>query len=200
PPAPAPPAAAPPAPAPPAAAPPAPAPPAPAPPGSAPEAAGATPEARAGSGDADAAYRAAAALLDDAGMPGLTRGLPALARLCLAVANRAPAPADPALDWGPYAPWARPLVMLARGDREAARAALDAAPDPPHDLLLEANWCLLAQAALQLGDTRRIRQAREALAPAAKELAGAGSGLLTAGPVSAHLQQLDAALGGDASG
>lgn len=144
--------------------------------------------------DADAAYRAASAQLDDAGMPGLTRGLPALAQLCLRVARRAAAPTDPGLDWGPYAPWTRPLVLLAEGDADAAAAALRAAPDPPPDLLLEATWCLTAQAAIALGDRSRCEQARGALAPAAAELAGAGSGLVTAGPVAAHLAELDAAI------
>lgn len=157
----------------------------------------------AATGDADAAeaaYRAAFRALDGAGMPGLTRGLPALALLCLAVARGEPAPTDPQLDWGPYEAWAMPLVLLARGERDAARAALRAAPDPPHDLLLEASWCLIGQAALQLGDRERMRQARRALAPAVGELAGGGSGLLTAGPVAAHLHALDAALGGAALG
>lgn len=144
--------------------------------------------------DADAAYRAAAAQLDDAGMPGLAWGLPALALLCRRVARRAPAPTDPGLDWGPYAPWTRPLLLLAEGDADAAGAALRAAPDPPPDLLLEATWCLLGQAAIALGDRTRCEQARAALTPAAAELAGAGSGLLTAGPVAAHLAELDAAI------
>lgn len=144
--------------------------------------------------DADAAYRAAAARLDDAGMPGLTRGLPALALLCRRVARREPAPTEPGLDWGPYAPWTRPLVLVAEGDTDAAAAALRAAPDPPPDLLLEATWCLLAQAAIAVGDRARCEQARTALTPAAAELAGAGSGLLTAGSVAAHLAQLDAAI------
>ncbi|MBB4663459.1 DNA-binding SARP family transcriptional activator [Conexibacter arvalis] len=144
--------------------------------------------------DADAAYRAAAAQLTDAGMPGLTRGLPALALLCLRIARREPAPTDRTLDWGPYAQWARPLVLLADGDANGAAVALRAAPDPPPDLLMEAIWCLLAQAALALGDHDRCKRARAALAPAAAEIAGAGSGLLTAGPVATHLADLDAAL------
>ncbi|ADB50590.1 AfsR/SARP family transcriptional regulator [Conexibacter woesei] len=143
---------------------------------------------------AEAAYRAAAAQLDGAGMPGLARGLPALALLCLRVSRREPAPTDPSLDWGPYTPWARPLVLLADGDADAAAGALRAAPEPPPDLLLEATWCLIAQAALALGDRARCERTRTALAPAASELAGAGSGFLTAGPVADHLAELDAAL------
>ncbi|MFC5855836.1 hypothetical protein ACFPZI_29900 [Streptomyces chlorus] len=40
-----------------------------------------------------------------------------------------------------------------------------------------------------------MRRAHTALNPAAGELAGAGSGLLTLGPVSEHLADLAAALG-----
>jgi len=41
-----------------------------------------------------------------------------------------------------------------------------------------------------------MARARAALAPAAQEWAGAGSGLLTTGPVADYLRQLDAAPGG----
>ncbi|NED50303.1 hypothetical protein G3I24_05205, partial [Micromonospora aurantiaca] len=51
------------------------------------------------------------------------------------------------------------------------------------------------RAAVALGDRDAMLRARSALAPAVGELAGAGSGLLTAGPVAAHLDRLDAALG-----
>lgn len=142
--------------------------------------------------EAEAAYRDAATRLDGAGMPGLERGLLPLALLCLRVERGRPAPTDPELDWGPYAPWARPLVLLARDRRAEAAAALRTVPEPPHDLLLEALWCLTGRAAIALGDRETMARARTALAPAAAELAGAGSGLLTLGPVSRHL----AALGG----
>ncbi|GIH97066.1 BTAD domain-containing putative transcriptional regulator [Planobispora siamensis] len=97
--------------------------------------------------------------------------------------------------WGPYEPWARPLVLLTGGRRDRAAAALRRTPEPPAGLLMEALWCLTARAALALGDRPAMRRARTALAPAAAELAGAGSGLLTVGPVCDHLDALDAALG-----
>ncbi|PNG93619.1 hypothetical protein SMF913_29084 [Streptomyces malaysiensis] len=140
--------------------------------------------------EAEAAYRDAATRLDDAGMPGLERGLLPLALLCLRVERGRPAPTDPDLDWGPYAPWARPLVLLARDRRAEAAAALRTVPEPPRDLLLEALWCLTGRAAIALGDRETMARARTALAPAAAELAGAGSGLLTLGPVSRHLADL----------
>lgn len=142
---------------------------------------------------AEAAYGAAAASLDGAGMPGLERGLPALAPLCVRVQRGLPAPAAER-DWGPYEPWARPLVLLAQARGDEAAAALRAAPTPPRDLLQEALWCLHARAAIALGDRAAIERAHDALAPAHAELAGAGSGLLTLGPVSAQLGALAAAL------
>jgi DNA-binding SARP family transcriptional activator len=137
--------------------------------------------------EAEAAYRHAAAQLDGAGMPGLEHGLLPLARLCLRVLRGLPAPTDESADWGPYQPWARPLVLLAQGRPAEAAAALRVVPDPPRDLLFEALWCLTARAAVAVGDTRTLERARGELAPAAGELAGAGSGLLTLGPVSQYL-------------
>jgi hypothetical protein len=147
--------------------------------------------------DADtaaAAYRAAAARLRGSGMPGVETGLEALAVLCLRISHgEPPAPDDPA-DWGPYGPWARPLLLAANGDRDEATAALHRAPKPPHDHLQEALWTLTARAAIDLDDLRALRRAREALAPAEHELAGAASGMLTAGPVDRHLTDLDTAI------
>ncbi|WP_413807811.1 BTAD domain-containing putative transcriptional regulator [Streptomyces sp. OE57] len=157
---------------------------------------------RANEGDAEAvveaaveaAYRDAAARLDGAGMPGLERGLLPLALLCLRVERGRPAPTDADLDWGPYAPWARPLVLLAQDRRGEAAAALRNVPVPPRDLLLETLWCLTGRAAIAVGDRETIARAHAALTPAAAELAGAGSGLLTLGPVSRHLTDLAEAL------
>ncbi|RJL36078.1 AfsR/SARP family transcriptional regulator [Bailinhaonella thermotolerans] len=144
-------------------------------------------------GRAEAAYREAAGLLDGAGMPGLERGLPPLALLCARVRRGLPveprdlgtAGGEP--DFGPYEPWARPLLLLAGDRRAEAAEALREIPDPPADLLMEAMWALVARAAALLGDREAARRARDALAPAAGELAGAGSGLLTLGPVAAYL-------------
>lgn len=157
--------------------------------------------------EAEAAYREAAVRLDGAGMPGLERGLLPLALLCLRVqdghrtpANAGePAPAiagagDESTDWGPYEPWARPLVLLSRGRRDEAAEALRRLPDPPRDLLQEALWCLAGRAAIALGDREAMERAHAELVPAEGELAGAGSGLLTLGPVARHLDALASAL------
>ncbi|MGI8778903.1 MAG: BTAD domain-containing putative transcriptional regulator, partial [Solirubrobacteraceae bacterium] len=109
--------------------------------------------------DVEAAYRAAAARLDGAGMPGLAHGLPALARLSLGVRHGLPARTDEDTDWGPYEPWARPLVLLAQQRRQEAAAALRAVPEPPRDLLFEALWCLAAEAAVAVGDRRTMERA-----------------------------------------
>lgn len=144
---------------------------------------------------AEAAYRDAAAQLGGAGMPGVERGILPLALLCLRVWHAHPAAFDDHTDWGPYAPWARPLVLLAHDRPAAAAAALRQTPNPPRDLLFEALWCLTGQAAITLGDRTMMNRAHSELTPAAKELAGAGSGMLTIGPVSRHLNDLAAALG-----
>ncbi|MEV8428749.1 BTAD domain-containing putative transcriptional regulator [Streptomyces chartreusis] len=143
---------------------------------------------RAPATEVEAAYRDAAALLDGAGMPGLAHGLLPLALLCLRLRRTLPLDFDDHTDWGPYAPWARPLLLLDRGRRSEAAEALHATPEPPRDLLQEALWCLTGQAAVALGDRRTMARAHAALTPAANELAGAGSGLLTLGPVAGYLE------------
>jgi hypothetical protein len=140
------------------------------------------------------AYQLAALQLDGAGMPGLEHGLLPLALLCLRLRNGQPAQTDEHVEWGPYEPWARPLVLLARDRPNEARAALSSLPDPPRDLLFEALWCLAARAALAVGDRHTMERALAELTPAAAELAGAGSGLLTLGPVARHLDDLAVAL------
>lgn len=149
---------------------------------------------------AEDAYRAAAARLDGAGMPGVERGLLPLALFCLGRADgSAPAAvaaegADPAADWGPYRSWVEPLLLLRAGRRAEALSALRAAPEPPADLLYEALCCLQAAAAVELGDRDVLVELRARLLPAAGELAGAGSGLLTAGPVDRYLAAVTTAL------
>jgi hypothetical protein len=140
---------------------------------------------QASAAEVEAAYRDAAARLDGAGMPGLEGGLLPLA--LLAAGNVRP---DEDLDWGPYEPWVRPLALLAQDRRTDAAAALRKVPEPPRDLLYEAMWCLIAQAAIALDDQDAMRRAYQELAPAAGELAGAGSGLLTLGPVSDYLRKV----------
>ncbi|GAB3979176.1 hypothetical protein [Plantactinospora veratri] len=150
--------------------------------------------AGASTAQAEAAYRAAAAQLAGSGMPGVERGLLPLALLCLRVWHGRPADADERTDWGPYAHWARPLVLLARDRPAEAAVALRRTPEPPQDLLFEALWCLTGQAAIELGDRAVLERAHAELAPAAAELAGAGSGMLTVGPVAQHLERLGTAL------
>ncbi|RJK94918.1 AfsR/SARP family transcriptional regulator [Vallicoccus soli] len=144
-------------------------------------------------GEVERAYAGAVARLDGSGMPGLAAGLPALARLALALREGRPAPADERA-WGPYEPWALPLVLAGAGDGAAARRALERVPDPPPDLLLEAMWCLVARASAACGSRAAARRARAALTPAAGELAGAGSGLVSLGTVAEHLALLDRVL------
>ncbi len=141
------------------------------------------------------AYRSAAALLDGAGMPGVQRGLLPLALLGLRLQHRQPAAVDDGIEWGPYEPWARPLVLLAQGRRSEAAGSLRQLPDPPPDHLLEALWCLAARAAIAVGDRNTMQRAFTALTPAAAEFAGAGGGLFTTGPVPAYLADLGGALG-----
>ncbi|MGN3954210.1 BTAD domain-containing putative transcriptional regulator [Streptomyces sp. WAC8370] len=150
---------------------------------------------RAGSPDrAEAAYRSAAARLDGAGMPGLEQGLLPLALLGLRLAHGRPAQVDPEADWGPYRPWAEPFALLAEGRDTEARGALRALPEPPPDLLYEALCCAEAALALALGDRPALRRTYDRLLPAAGEIAGAGSGLLTFGPVDGWLAAIRRAL------
>jgi len=143
-----------------------------------------------GHAGAEAAYRTAAGSLDGAGMPGLAQGLLPLALLSLRVRHSLPAVTDET--WGPYEPWVRPLVLLGQDRRREAAAALRRVPMPPRDLLYEALWCLTARAAIALNDRETMDRAYAELAPAAGELAGAGSGLLTLGPVADYLADLEA--------
>lgn len=112
--------------------------------------------------DTPESYRAAAALLDDAGMPGLSAGLLPLALAAHAVRHGDPIPAA---DYGPYAPW------------------VHGSPDPPPGVLFEAHWALTAHST---HDPELLAKAQAALAPAAAEHA-AGSGLLTLGPIANYL-------------
>lgn len=154
----------------------------------------------AGSGaDAELAYRAAAHRLDGAGMPGVQRGLLPLALLCLRLSSGSSARdaaehVDPEQDWGPYRPWIMPFVALRENRDPDARAALRALPEAPADLVYEARICLEAAVALAIGDRKTLRQSHTRLLPAAAELAGAGSGMITLGPVRDWLDRIAHAL------
>ncbi|WP_405692776.1 BTAD domain-containing putative transcriptional regulator [Streptomyces sp. NBC_01185] len=145
--------------------------------------------------EAAAHYRAAEDALRTAGMPGLHRGLFPLALLGLRLLHDRPAPTGPRLDWGPYGPWAHPLVLLAQDRAEEARAALAAVPDPPRDHMQEALWCLTAHAAARLGERGTAARAAAALRDARAEDAGAASGMLTLGPVARYLAEAEACAG-----
>ncbi|MGW7425410.1 BTAD domain-containing putative transcriptional regulator [Streptomyces sp. NPDC054813] len=146
---------------------------------------------------AEAAYREVDRLLDGPGMPGVRAGLLPLALLCLRLAGRPygiRAALDPDADWGPYLPWIRPGLALAADGEGAAREALHGLPEPPADLVQEALWCVVAAVALAVGDRGALRRCQDGLRPAAGQLAGAGSGLVTAGPVDTWLAAIEKAL------
>ncbi|GAB3457884.1 hypothetical protein GCM10027570_40840 [Streptomonospora sediminis] len=142
---------------------------------------------------AETAYRTAGARLSGAQMPGMEEGIVPLALLCLRLQNGLPAQ-DAAqvagADWGPYAPWVNPLVQ----DPGAADPP-QPPPEAPWGLLNEALTCLGARTAVAAGDRAAMRRAYNRLLPAADELAGAGSGLLTLGPVAHYLGDLAQGLG-----
>ncbi|MEU8296412.1 BTAD domain-containing putative transcriptional regulator [Micromonospora sp. NPDC048909] len=150
------------------------------------------------SAEADIAYRRAHARMPAGGMPGMEQGLLPFALLSLRLADTpptAPPEVSDELDWGPHAPWVRPLALAAAGHRDETVAALRALPESPHDLLREARACLVARAALAADDRNAMSYAYAELLPAAGELAGAGSGVLSLGPVARYLADLAAALG-----
>ncbi|MFI9406345.1 BTAD domain-containing putative transcriptional regulator [Nocardia sp. NPDC052316] len=147
---------------------------------------------------AETAYRTAARMLTGSGMPGVEQGLLPLALLCLRLQHRLP-PGDDTATLGPYEPWVRPIALLDNGLRDEAAVALREVPDSPRDLLLELRICLVARAAHPLGDTSTMRRCYDQLLPAATELAGAGSGLITLEPVAYYLAELAAALGDPAA-
>jgi hypothetical protein len=144
-------------------------------------------------GEVEAAYRAADARLEGAGMPGVRQGLLPLALLCLRLERGLELRFADDTDWGPYGPWVRPVLLAEAGREAEAAAALRRAPEPPGDLMMEAMWALMGRAAIALGDKAMQAKVEAALRPAAGELAGAGSGMLSLGPVAGLLNALNAA-------
>ncbi|MBN0040828.1 winged helix-turn-helix domain-containing protein [Cellulosimicrobium cellulans] len=137
------------------------------------------------------AYRAADDLLAGVRMPGVRDGLLPLALLTVRVRHGRPLAGIEAADLGPYAPWAEPLLVLDAGDPGAAARLALASPEPPADHLRELLWALRAETALRLGDPTLAGRARRALARTPDEVAGAGSGLVSLGPVRDWLDRLD---------
>jgi len=132
---------------------------------------------------AEESYRRAAVRLAASGMPGMSDGLPALALLSIGRAGDGD-------DFGPYEPWVRPGLLLAAGSRAEAARAVRELPESPRDLLWEARLCLVARAVVELGDREAAARVYDELLPAAGELAGAGSGVLSFGEVDEHLEAL----------
>lgn len=137
------------------------------------------------------AYRAVATDLAGAGMPGVEAGILPLALLSLRMRHQRPAPTDPALDWGPYRPWAQPLLDLADGDVTAARRAAAILPRPPADHLYDALWAVSAHTAILLQDASLATQAHDALSPLRGEIAGGTTAMIGFGPVNDILAALD---------
>lgn len=129
-------------------------------------------------------YRALAADLFDAGMPGVEEGLLALALAGVRAADTTLGD----LHAGAYDAWLAPLRAARAGDLPTARALLDDLAAPPPGLLIEALWCLTADAAAVAGHAGALRRAREALEPARDEIAGGATGMLVVGPVRGRLE------------
>lgn len=131
----------------------------------------------------EAAYRA----LDLSGMPGVEAGFLPLALLSMRLPGLA-VPRD--LEWGPFLPWAQPLLHLADGDVAAARLAVAQVPTPRADHYYEILWALTAHTAILLGDRALGLRARDALEPARGEIIGGGTGMMSFGLVDDLLARL----------
>ncbi|GAB3269830.1 AfsR/SARP family transcriptional regulator [Kineosporia babensis] len=132
---------------------------------------------------AEAAYAQAAAKLPGSGMPGVENGILPLALLCLDLTHGGDGKRLSGEDFGPYQPW--------------YQAIIDANPAPasPRDLLFEVRTCLQAEVAIRNNDQPMMTSLYAQLLPAEGELAGAGSGMVTLGPVAGYLGRLAEALG-----
>jgi DNA-binding SARP family transcriptional activator len=108
----------------------------------------------------EAGYRA----LDLSAMPGVAAGFLPLALMSTGL------PPDPALDWGPYRPWAEALLMA---DRDV--------PTPRADHYYEVLWWITARIAEQRGDEVLAETARQALEPARGEIVGGTTAMLSFG-------------------
>lgn len=138
----------------------------------------------------EAGYDRAIAALPGSGMPGVSRGVEALTRLCLRLRGNGQLADLSDADFGANAPYVGPLLAHDAGNAENARDLLHAAPAPPPDHLAELRWALLGEAAVRLEDSHTGRAVRRALAPASRELIGAGTGMLSLGPATTLLARI----------
>ncbi|MEZ0491487.1 BTAD domain-containing putative transcriptional regulator [Kineococcus sp. TBRC 1896] len=135
-----------------------------------------------------AGYRRQVEATRGQGMPGLEEGL---LEVAVAAAHLQHGRAVPgACAAGPFAAWTGPLALLGSGDREAARTALRAAGEPPPGHFADLFRCFLAAAAAELRDDVVSARLLPRLEPVADEFAGAGSGMVTAGPVAGFVDRL----------
>ncbi|MEU1815913.1 BTAD domain-containing putative transcriptional regulator [Streptomyces roseifaciens] len=146
--------------------------------------------------EADAAYLRVTEDLDGTWMWGIERDLLHFARFCLRAAGHgslldlAGEAQDQYDRWGPIYARGQALMLLADGRASEARAVAAAARPLPRDYLLEARLGLAAVLAVELGDREMASSVYRQLLPAADGLAGAGSGVVTLGPVAQHLGAL----------
>lgn len=146
--------------------------------------------------EADAAYLRVTEGLDGTWMWGIERDLLHFARFCLRAAGHgslldlAGEAQDQYDRWGPIYARGQALMLLADGRTTEAREVAAAARPLPRDYLLEARLGLAAVLAVELGDREMASSVYRQLLPAADGLAGAGSGVVTLGPVAHHLGAL----------
>ncbi|GGT85341.1 BTAD domain-containing putative transcriptional regulator [Streptomyces violascens] len=150
--------------------------------------------------DADTAYRRTTERLGESWMWGIERDLLHFALFCLYIQNGTlldlAGEADEQYQrWGSNYARGKALMLLAEGDAAEARAVTSAARELPRDYLLEARLGLAAILAVSLDDRDMAASVYEELLPAADCLAGAGSGVVTLGPVAHYLGELARCLG-----
>ncbi|MFI6055248.1 BTAD domain-containing putative transcriptional regulator [Streptomyces violascens] len=150
--------------------------------------------------DADTAYRRTTERLGESWMWGIERDLLHFALFCLYIQNGTlldlAGEADEQYErWGSNYARGKALMLLAEGDAAQARTVTSAARELPRDYLLEARLGLAAILAVSLDDRDMAASVYEELLPAADCLAGAGSGVVTLGPVSHYLGELARCLG-----
>ncbi|MFD7170035.1 ATP-binding protein [Streptomyces violascens] len=150
--------------------------------------------------DADTAYRRTTERLGESWMWGIERDLLHFALFCLYIQNGTLLDLAGEADeqyrrWGSNYARGKALMLLAEGHPAQARAVTSAARELPRDYLLEARLGLAAILAVSLDDREMAASVYDELLPAADCLAGAGSGVVTLGPVAHYLGELAHCLG-----